>query len=170
MRKMVLVVACVCVISTAAWAQLTEAAVRNRIVGTWKIVSTEQVMKDGSKRPDPVLGAHGKAFLMYTADGYMCAELMNPDRPTWKNKEKPTLEDKATSFDGFFAYCGRYEIHADKNLLVHLPEVSMTQDYLGTRQIRPYRFEGNRMILGDKGKGNDPEVASWQLVWEKVKD
>jgi hypothetical protein len=148
-------------------AQSTETEVRKRIGGTWKVVSSEETMKDGSKRPNPALGPNGKAFLMYTADGHMCAELMNPDRPAWKNKQKPTKEEKVSSFDGFFAYCGRYEVDAAKHILVHLPEVSMTQDYIGTRQIRPYRFEGNRMILGDKEKDN-PEVESWQIVWEKV--
>ena len=106
-------------------------------------------------------------FLIYSADGHMCAELMNPDRPAWKNSVKPTDKEKVSAFDGFFAYCGRYEIDAEKHVLVHLPEVSMTQNYIGTRQIRPFRFEGTRMILADKAK-NDPELESWQVVWEKV--
>ena len=29
----------------------TEAEIRDRIVGTWKLVSTEQTMKDGTIRP-----------------------------------------------------------------------------------------------------------------------
>jgi hypothetical protein len=59
-------------------------------------------------------------------------------------------------------------IDAEKYILVHLPEISMTQDYIGTRQIRPFRFEGTRMILGDNEK-DDLEIESWQIVWEKVK-
>ncbi len=167
MRKTILVVGCMLLFSAAVWAQSTEAEVRKKIVGTWKLVSAEETLKNGNKRPYANLGPHGKAFLMYAADGYMCAELMNPDRPAWKS-EKPTAEDKVDAFNGFFAYCGRYEIHADKNYLVHLPEVSMTQDYLGTRQIRPYRFEGNRMILGDKSSNGNEDVVAWQIVWEKV--
>lgn len=167
MRKLMLVVVCVCV-TAAVWAQSTESEVRKKIVGTWKVVSSEETLKDGTKRPNIHIGPHGKAFLMYSADGYMCAELMNSDRPSWKEKEKPTDDEKLSSFNGFFAYCGRYEIHADKNYLVHLPEVSMTQDYLGTRQVRPYRFEGNRMILGDKSSDGNDGVVAWQIVWEKV--
>lgn len=147
---------------------MSESDVRERIVGTWKVVSSAVTLKDGSKRPHPVLGPNGMAFLMYAADGYMCAELMNSDRPAWKDKNHPTDEEKLSAFDGFFAYCGRYEIDADKNHLVHLPEVSMTQDYIGTRQVRPYRFDGNRLVLEDKVDG-DPEVTAWQIVWEKVR-
>ena len=36
-------------------------------------------------------------------------------RPAWKNNAKPTDEEKVSAFDGFFAYCGRYEIDADRS-------------------------------------------------------
>jgi Lipocalin-like domain len=167
MRKIVFVVM-VCLLTSAARAQSSVEEVKRKIVGTWKVVSSQTTLKNGKKSFDPVLGPHGMGFLIYSADGHMCAELMNPDRPAWKNNRKPTDQEKLSAFDGFFAYCGRYEIDAEKHLLVHLPEISMTQDYVGTRQIRPYRFEGTRMVLGDKAK-DDPEVESWQIVWEKVK-
>jgi hypothetical protein len=85
-----------------------------------------------------------------------------------EKQPKPTDQEKVSAFNGSFAYCGRYEIDAEKHVLVHLPEVSMTQNYVGTRQIRPFRFEGTRMILADKAK-DDPEIDSWEVVWEKVK-
>jgi len=145
---------------------LNESEVRRRIVGTWKLISAEDTLKDGTKRP--FFGPRGQGFLMYSADGYMCAALMDPDRPKWKNLAKPTMEEKASAFDGFYSYCGRYEVDAGNNCLIHLPEVSSGLDYVGTRQLRPYRFEGSRMILSDRQQ-DDPEVASWEIVWEKVR-
>ena len=147
---------------------MTESEVRARLVGTWKVLSSEETLKDRTKRPHPILGPNGKAFLMYSADGYMCAQLMNSDRPSWKDKNHPTDEEKLSAFDGFFAYSGRYEINVEKKYVAHLPEVSLTQDYIGTRQIRPYRFDGNRMIFEDKVEDGS-EVAAWQIVWEKVR-
>ena len=47
----------------------TEAEIRDRILGTWKLVSAEQTMKDGTIRPYPQFGPHGKGFLMYARDG-----------------------------------------------------------------------------------------------------
>ena len=55
--------------------------VREQIIGTWELVSAEEHMTDGSKRPFPIMGASGKGYLMYSADGYMFAAGMNPDRP-----------------------------------------------------------------------------------------
>jgi hypothetical protein len=154
-------------IGGAAWPQSTTEEIKQRVVGTWKVVSSQWTLKNGKKSFDPVLGPRGVGYLIYAADGHMCAGLMNPDRPQWKNNAKPTNQEKLSTFDNFYAHCGRYEIDAQKHVLVHLPDVAMTPDYVGTRQIRPFRFEGTRMILSDKEK-DDPEVASWEIVWEKV--
>jgi hypothetical protein len=45
--------------------------------------------------------------------------------------------------------------------------VASDQGYLGSRQVRPYRFEGERLIFSDVEK-DDPAVARWKIVWETV--
>jgi Lipocalin-like domain len=91
--------------------------VREQIIGTWELVSAEEHMTDGSKRRFPIMGASGKVYLMYSADGYMFAAGMNPDRPAWKDGNKPTATEKLRAIEGFFAYCGRYEIDEAKQVL-----------------------------------------------------
>ena len=146
----------------------TEAEIRGRIVGTWKLVSTEQTMKDGTTRPYPQYGPHGKGFLMYTREGYMCANLVNPDRPKWGDPYHLTKEEQAAAAEGTFAYCGRYEIDVTKSRIVHLPEVATDPGYVGSRQIRPYKFEENRLVLSDV-ETQEPGVARWKIVWEKAR-
>jgi hypothetical protein len=144
-----------------------ESEIRDRIVGTWKLVSTELTMKDGTTRPSHRLGTHGKGFLMYQRDGYMCADLVNPDRPRWADPVHPTPEEKLAAADGTFAYCGRYEIDVKQNQIIHLPEVATDPGYVGSRQIRPYTFENGRLVISDI-ESNDPKVARWKIVWEKT--
>jgi len=144
-----------------------EMAIRHSLVGTWKLILTENTLKDGSKSHD--FGPNGKGFLMYSADGYMCGVLMNPDRPKWQNPESPSQKEKASAFDGSYGYCGRYEIDTMKNELIHLPEVSTGPGYLGTRQVRPYRFEGNQLILSGGPVKEEAQVVAWRVVWEKVR-
>lgn len=162
----------------------TESEIRDQIVGTWKLVSTEETMKDGTTRPFPAYGPHGKGFLMYQRDGYMCADLVNPDRRKWEDPAHTTLEEKTAAADGTFAYCGRYEIDVKHSQIVHLPEVATDPGRVGTRQVRPYALEGQRLttprsqnraswgapvlILSDVVK-DDPSVARWKIVWEKVR-
>jgi len=145
----------------------TESEIRNQIVGTWRLVSTEETMKDGTTRPFLPFGPHGKGFLMYQPDGYMCADLVNPDRPKWADPSHITVEEKTAVADGTFAYCGRYEIDVKNRQIIHLPEVATDPGYVGSRQIRPYLLEGRRLILSDVEK-NDPSVARWKIVWEKL--
>jgi hypothetical protein len=45
--------------------------------------------------------------------------------------------------------------------------VATDPGYVGSRQIRPYVFEGGRLILSDVEK-DDPMVARWKIVWEKA--
>jgi len=146
----------------------TKSEIRQQILGTWKLVSAEETMKDGTTRPFPFFGPHAKGFLIYQRDGYMCGELVNPDRPKWVDPAHSTLEEKAAATEGTFAYCGRYVIDVRQKWIVHLPEVATDPGYVGSRQIRPYRFEGGRMILSDIEK-NDPSVARWEIVWEKAR-
>jgi hypothetical protein len=40
----------------------TESEIRKQIVGTWKLVSTEETLKDGTTRPFSTFGPHGKGF------------------------------------------------------------------------------------------------------------
>jgi hypothetical protein len=145
----------------------TELEVRDRIVGTWKLVSMEETMKDGTTRPFPSFGPHAKGFLMYQREGYMCAEIVNSDRPKWANPTHATPQEKLAAADGAFGYCGRYEIDVNRRQIVHLPEVATDPGYMGSRQVRPYRFEGGRLVLSDVEK-DDPSISGWKLIWEKV--
>ena len=70
--------------------------------------------------------------------------------------------------DGTFAYCGRYEIDAKNNRLVHLPEVATGRAFEGSRQIRPYKFEDGRLVLSDV-ETQEPGVVRWKIVWEKAR-
>jgi Lipocalin-like domain len=155
------------ILCTASTFAQTEWEIRDRIVGTWTLVSMEQVMKDGTTRPFPSFGPHAKGFLMYQVEGYMCAEIVNPDRLKWADPAHITPQEKLAAADGAFAYCGRYEIDVKQERIVHLPEVASDPGYVGSRQIRPYRFAGGRLILSDVEK-DDPSVSRWKLEWEKA--
>src|SRR5262249_34986278 len=100
----------VCVVS--AFSQ-TESEVRNRIVGTWKLVSAVDIMKDGTSRPYPLMDPTAKASSC-TSVTVTCADLVNPDRPKWADPEHTTPAEKIAAADGTFAYCGRYEINAQQ--------------------------------------------------------
>ena len=143
------------------------ASLHDKLVGTWVLVSARDRMKDGRERFYPELGAHGKGYLVYTADGHMCAQLMNPDRPKWKEFDKPTEAEKIAAIDGFSSYCGRYEVDEEKGVLVHLPELAWSPNYVGTRQLRPYTLQDGLLTFAGKPL-DEPEVESYLITWRRA--
>ena len=138
-----------------------------RIIGAWELVSTEERMVDGSKRPYQDVGPNGKGYLMYTADGHMCAALMNPDRAPWGDVNKPTDAEKLLAIDGFFGYCGRYEIDTANHVIYHYPEVASDPNFVRTEQKRPYSLDGDLLTFSDKDTA--PGVESYSIRWKKTK-
>ena len=141
--------------------------VRARIVGTWELVSTEERMTDGSIRPYQDVGPSGKGRLMYAADGHMCAAAMNPDRPAWNDVNQPTDAEKLRAVEGFFAYCGRYEIDLANHAIYHYPEVALEPNLVGTKLKRPYRLDGEILTFSDKD--TTAGVESYTISWKKMK-
>ena len=125
-------------------------------------------MNDGTTQPFTAFGPRAQGFLMYQRDGYMCAVLVNPDREKWADPAHATVEEKVAAANGTFFYCGRYEIDVIQKQIVHIPEVASNPGYIGSRQVRPYEFEGDRLIFSDVEK-HDPSISRWQIVWEKVR-
>jgi Lipocalin-like domain len=144
-------------------------SVRKMFVGTWKLVSTREQLRDGRTRPYPDLGEKGSGYLIYTDDGHMCATLMKPDRPNWKNDDEHSTDaEKISAASGFTSYCGRYAIDESSHIMLHYPEVAFRPNYVGTVQKRPYRFEGKRLIFSDTVATG--EVQRWTITWERMSD
>jgi hypothetical protein len=125
-------------------------------------------IKDGSARPYQDVGPRGKGHLIYSADGLICAELTGADRQKWN--VPATSAQKIAALDSFSAYCGRYEVDEVNHLMWHDPDFALDPNFVGTKQRRPYRFEGNRLIFSDKqAPEDDPVVERWTIVWGNAK-
>ena len=137
-----------------------------QLVGTWQLVSIEDTTKDGAVKPPEQFGPHPRGFLMYHPDGHMCASIMNPDRPAWKDPAKASDAEKIAYYDTFIAYCGTYKLNAEGSIVTHYPGVAWTPAYVGSTQVRPFKIEGNRLIITVANPL--PVVSKRVLVWERA--
>ncbi len=135
-------------------------------VGTWKLVSSEQTTADGKVQPYG-FGPHPSGMIMYDAKGNMCAQVVNTERPKWKDPDKPSADEVKTAFDGFGGYCGTYTVDEKAGTMAHHPEVAMDPNLAGQAKPRNYRFEGNRLIYSGTDQSPDGDVK-WVMTWEKV--
>jgi hypothetical protein len=157
-------------LTAAALAQTaTPAPTVAQLLGTWKLVSIEDTTKDGKVQPSSQYGPHPHGFIMYQPDGYMCATIVNGDRPVWKDPAKATDAEKIAYYDSFIAYCGTFKLDSATSTVTHFPEVAWTPSYVGSAQPRPFRLEGNRFIITATRGLVNPEIQKRVLVWERAK-
>jgi hypothetical protein len=140
-----------------------------QLVGTWKLVSIEDTSQDGTAHPSTQFGPHPHGFLMYEPDGHMCATIVNGDRPTWKDPAKATDAEKIAYYDTLIAYCGTYKLDSATSTVTHYPEIAWEPAYVGSTQPRPFRLEGNKLIITATVGMSDPRIQKRVLVWERAK-
>ena len=146
----------------------TAAPTASQLVGTWQLVSIEDTTTDGKVQPSAQFGPHPQGFLMYEPDGHMCATIANGDRPAWKDPAQPTDAEKIAYYDSFIAYCGTYKLDGEKSEVTHFPTVAWTPAYVGSTQLRPFKLEGNRLIITVTAV--TPTVTRRVLVWQRAKN
>lgn len=136
-----------------------------QLLGTWKLVSIEDTVA-GKVQPSKQFGPHPQGFLMYEPDGYMCATLVNGDRPSWQDTSKPTDPEKIEYYDTLVAYCGTYKLDPVKSVVTHYPTIAWMPAYVGSTQPRPFRIEADHLIITTKVL--DPAIEKRVLVWERA--
>jgi Lipocalin-like domain len=112
---------------------------REKIVGTWKLVSV--VYEDAqTKERTPVLGAHPKGWQIATPEGRWLALVTAEGR-----KVPQTDEERAVALRTMISYTGRYRLEDGK--VITRVEAAWNEAWVGSEQVRAYRFEGERLHL-----------------------
>ena len=138
------------------------------IVGTWRLVSF--VTRDG-QGVVPYWDAAATGLIIYTADGYVSAQLYDARRPKlgkeWEHAD-PTAA--RTLFAGLATYYGRYTVDTEASTVTHLVEGAMSPDWVGSRLVRSCRFLGpDRIELGVLTNAEGQPVTNRMvLMWERV--
>lgn len=136
---------------------------RSPFVGVWKLVSWEVAQPDGAIQY--LFGRNVVGYLMYTADGYMSAQIMDPDRrqsdPNFplENAGAQTLSDpdRARAYTTYLAYCGSYTVEADR--VVHHVKAALIPSWTGSEQARPFRFDDGLLVIG---------AGAHKLTWRRA--
>lgn len=137
-----------------------------QLLGTWQLVSVEGIIT-GQAQPELPYGPHPAGFIMYQPDGHMCAELTNGDTQS-KNLTHATDAEKVAHYQSFIAYCGTYKLDAAASTLYHYPTVAWSPSYVGSTQPRPFRLEGDKLIITATHGLPNPKLQKMVLVWQRV--
>ncbi|MCX6590863.1 MAG: lipocalin-like domain-containing protein [Acidobacteria bacterium] len=144
---------------------MTEAAdVRRQLIGVWELVSYETKTPDGK-----VLLPIGEApvgRITYDKEGRMSAQLMRRGVAKFasNNTQQATPAEIAGIWDTYRGYFGRYTVDEKKKAVIHHVDGAWFPNYVGSDQVRYYRFEADRLILEA-----DLPTGRSTIVWRRAK-
>jgi hypothetical protein len=141
--------------------------VKQKIIGTWKLVSWTYNDQHGNEID--YFGKEAVGLLMYDSNGYMNAQLMKNNREKFEadsiNGGRP--EETKKAFDTYIAYFGRYE-EARPGEIVHTVEGSLFPNWLNNQEVRYAMIEGNRLKLSTPPIPVNGTNIVFYITWEKV--
>lgn len=144
--------------------------IRDKLVGTWILESYVEYPLDGS---DPLFpfGERPEGFILYTADGYMAAQLSMPDRARFASGDwfEGTDAEYRSQGKSYIAYSGPYDVDEGNGALTHTVAVSMFANWLGQTQPRTIRFDGDYLILGNtSGYLSKGQAVNAEIRWRRA--
>jgi Lipocalin-like domain len=112
--------------------------VAGKVVGTWKL-RTVMYEDQETKERSPVYGAHPIGYQLATPRGRWIAVMTAEGRKVPQNDD-----ERALALRSMIAYTGRYRVE-DRRIIVKV-EAAWQQAWVGTEQIREFRFEGDNIL------------------------
>jgi hypothetical protein len=142
---------------------------RNAVLGTWELVSYTAQDKHGGPVAYP-LGPDALGVIMYTADGYMSAQLMRRDRPAFDRPEPDggTPEQAEAAAAGYLAYSGPFTVDEFTGVLHHEVTVSLLPNWLNQTQLRHSKLDGDHLTLSATTETTGGIQTISTLVWKRA--
>jgi len=128
--------------------------------GTWKLISQTTQHADGSTSYPR--GEEASGILMYDAQGHMSVQLMRAGH-SWGD-----LANFRTAMEQYLAYFGNYRVDEAAGTVTHIIEGCSFPGWIGTEQVRQFRFEGDLLRLTAQGTGFDGLPETRVIVWRRV--
>ena len=154
-------------IAVSAAQAMSEAS---RFPGAWRLVSAEYRTMDGTVVDSP-WGSEPRGILIYDSYGNMSAQLGRRERARFavSDQLRGTAEEIRAAFESYNAYWGRYEVDEHARTVTHHVEQAMFPNWTGSKQVRYYKLEANKLILTTPSIRRGGQDVIGVLVWERVR-
>ena len=135
---------------------------KEQLIGTCSLVSYTMEKEDGTVCYP--LGKDCKAYLIYTADGHVSAQMSRPGRKAYESGSlhDGKMEEMAAAAHGYMTYCGTYLFQPEKSCVIHNIEISMNPLWENMSQTRNVDFDGTYLNIF-------ASINGASLIWKKSK-
>jgi len=142
-------------------------SLKEQLVGTWKLVSSHNVRRDGSRVDN--YGPNPRGILIYTSDGHFVLVNTRSDLPKLasNSRDRGTPEEYKAVVQGSLAYFGIYSVdEADKVITAQIEGSTFANMIGGPDQKRIITS-----LTADELKFTNPGGTSGvtELVWKRAK-
>jgi len=165
MKQIIAVVATALVLASPTKAMAEN---KNKLVGTWRLVSAVSKTDQGEVN-NAAYGEHPGGFVTYTAEGRMIVVVTEDGRKPLSVNDRVAapMEERAQAFSTLNAYAGTYTFSGDK--VVHHVEIASMPNWVNTDLVRTVKFSGNRVTFITPPISRGGAVKTFELTWERVK-
>ena len=152
MPKVVIFVVAICMslaYSLSMNAAFAQQGLKDRLVGTWKIISWESLRPNG-QIVNIWMGLHPTGLIIYQPNGYMAVQIMADPRPTFAQNpatSPPTFDEFRNAYYGYYAVWGTYTINDAGNGVVHNLEGSERPGEVGGKHPRSVSIDGSKLVI-----------------------
>jgi hypothetical protein len=135
-------------------------SIKDQLVGTWTVVSWDQVRADGSKIQR--FGANPKGINVFDANGRFFVMFARPDLPKIASRDpmKTTTEENKAIMEGTIAYYGTYSVSEPDKTVTFRIEASSFPNQVGADQKRKITE-----LTGDQLKYENTTVMSGGQIY-----
>lgn len=141
----------------------------NDLVGTWELLSREDIAPGGERRIDPALGSDPVALLVYDRNGRFAAQFMKRDRSGAPDSEPARSgPNNSRARGGYDAYFGTYSVDDANGTVTQRLTGALSPENVGLVLTRAITVIGNELTirLETTTVGGEPIVRT--LRWKRV--
>jgi len=135
-------------------------------IGAWTLDDWRIEYEDGRiSRP---FGENAHGYIVYSDNGIMSAAIASASRAVFEkaNARNASDAEKATAFDGYFHYAGRWRIDGDD--VLHDVTMALNPDMAGTLQRRQAVFSDVGMLTLSAVEATTGGVRRHVLAWRRA--
>lgn len=146
-------------------AKASPGSLKDRFVGTWKLVSIEQRNAKGEIIPPATGNQNRVGYIIYDPAGYMAVSIMPAGRKKYAGAQ-PTDDEAKAAMTGYTAYFGTFSVNEGEGAVTHQLQGSINPG-MERNQKRFFELTQNRLTLKPPAAANGNQT---RLTWERIPD
>ena len=140
-----------------------------KLIGTWMLVSADNIFPDGHRVQ--VYGPEPHGMLTFDAAGRYSSHIYRRGRLKFaeNDKAKGTAEENQSTVQGSNTHFGHYTVNeSDASITFHIDH-ALFPNWEGTEQKRSFRLEGDRLTYIVATPTTGGKAAIGEVVWQRAK-